>query len=56
MYAQMTGQTEPGVEFVPLASQVIDMFESQYTANLPDRKANSIISYCKQRPNGFFYE
>ena len=43
-------------DFVPHAPEVIDMFQSEYTANLPDRKANAIIKYTKLRPDGFFYE
>ena len=49
-------QEERSSDFVPLAHEVIDMFESEYTKSLPERKANSIISYCRQRPNGFYYE
>lgn len=53
-----TRQIDPNeqtIQFTPLAHEVIDMFESEYTKNLPDRKANSIINYCRQRTEGFFY-
>lgn len=46
---------ERGSDFTPLAHEVIDMFESEYTKNLPDRKANALINYCRQRPGGFYY-
>ena len=32
------------------------MFRSEYTENLHDRKANSIIKFCNERSHGFFYE
>ena len=44
------------VPFVPLIGAVIDMFESEYTESLHDRKANSIVKFTQERDNGFFYE
>lgn len=41
---------------MPLVSAVLDMFESEYTESLHDRKANSIIKFTHERPKGFFYE
>ena len=32
------------------------MFQSEYTEALYDRKANAIIKFCEDRPQGFFYE
>jgi hypothetical protein len=32
------------------------MFESQYTEQLSDRKANAIVRFCRERKDGFFYE
>lgn len=32
------------------------MFESQYTEQLNDRKANAIIRFCRERKEGFYYE
>jgi hypothetical protein len=34
------------VSFVPLISSVLDMFQSEYTELLHDRKANAIIKFC----------
>lgn len=38
------------------AYKVIEMFESQYTEQLSDRKANSVIKFCRERKDGFYYE
>ena len=38
------------------AFKVLDMFESQYTEQLQDRKANAIVRFCKERKDGFYYE
>lgn len=43
------------VPYTPLINEVLDMFTSEYTENLFDRKANSIIKFCNERPHGFFY-
>jgi len=32
------------------------MFESQYTAQISDRKANAIVRFCRERSEGFFYD
>lgn len=34
------------IQFVPLIHQVIDMFQSEYTESLHDRKAKAIIKFC----------
>ncbi len=31
------------------------MFESQYTEELNDRKANIIVRFCRDRKDGFYY-
>mmetsp|Transcript_35571 Transcript_35571/g.32054 ORF Transcript_35571/g.32054 Transcript_35571/m.32054 type:complete len:196 (+) Transcript_35571:57-644(+) len=36
--------------------KVLEMFESTYTEQLYDRKANYILKFCKQRKDGFFFE
>ncbi len=38
------------------SEKVIEIFESQYTEQLNDRKANSIIKFCRERKDGFFYQ
>ena len=38
------------------ADQVIEIFESQYTEQLADRKANAIIKFCRERKDGFYYK
>jgi len=35
------------IPFVPLIHQVIDMFQSEYTESLHDRKAKAIIKFCE---------
>ncbi|KRX04785.1 Armadillo-type fold [Pseudocohnilembus persalinus] len=41
----------------PLTAQsVLQMFESQYTEQLNDRKANAIVRFCRERRDGFYYE
>jgi hypothetical protein len=42
--------------FSPLIDSVLDMFRSEYTEALHDRKAKAIIQFCQERPYGFFYE
>jgi hypothetical protein len=42
--------------FVPLLPTVLDMFQSEYTESLHDRKAKAIIKFCDERAQGFFYE
>lgn len=46
----------PKVPFTPLIQSVLDMFESEYTETLHDRKAKAIIKFCEERSQGFFYE
>ncbi len=46
----------PKVPFTPIVASVIDMFQSEYTEALHDRKANAIIKFCEERSQGFFYE
>lgn len=46
----------PKIPFLPLIGSVIEMFQSQYTEALHDRKAQAIIKFCEERPQGFFYE
>jgi hypothetical protein len=42
---------------IPYTSdKVIEIFESPYTEQLNDRKANAIIKFCKERRDGFYYE
>lgn len=41
--------------FVPLLPAVLDMFQSEYTESLHDRKAKAIIKFCEERTQGFFY-
>ena len=53
------GQSSSNLEkqpFIPQIQKVLEMFESEYTENLHDRKAKSIINFCKLRPNGFYYQ
>lgn len=38
------------------AAKVLDMFHSQYTDQLADRKADIIVRFCRARKEGFFYE
>ncbi|EAR84467.2 hypothetical protein TTHERM_00691650 (macronuclear) [Tetrahymena thermophila SB210] len=38
------------------ANKVLQMFESEYTEQLGDRKASSIIRFCKERSDGFYYQ
>lgn len=42
--------------FTPQIDEVIEMFRSEYTEALYDRKANAIIKFCENRSQGFFYE
>ena len=35
--------------------KVLEIFRSDYTEQLYDRKANYIIKLCKERKNGFYY-
>ena len=35
--------------------KVLDIFESNYTDQLYDRKANFIVKLCKERKDGFNY-
>jgi hypothetical protein len=42
---------------IPLTSaKVIEVFQSPYTEQLNDRKADMIIKFCDQRRDGFFFE
>lgn len=53
------GEKSPGgtrIHFIPLVAAVLDMFESEYTEALHDRKANSIVKFTEERATGFFYE
>ena len=43
------------IQFVPIIHEVIDMFQSEYTESLHDRKAKAIIKLCEERSQGFFY-
>lgn len=36
--------------------KVLDMFHSPYTKELTDRKADTIIRFCRQRTEGFLLE
>lgn len=38
------------------ANKVLEMFTSQYTEQLADRKAEIIVRFCRQRKDGFYYE
>ena len=38
------------------SEKVIEIFESQYTEQLLDRKANAIIKFCRERKDGFYYQ
>lgn len=42
--------------FNPEIHTVIEMFQSEYTEQLHDRKANAIMKFCSNRKDGFFYE
>ena len=35
--------------------EIVKIFESSYTEQLYDRKANFIIKLCEDRPDGFFF-
>ena len=37
------------------SEKVIEIFESQYTEQLSDRKANAIKKFCLERKDGFYY-
>lgn len=41
---------------IGLSEKVIEIFESSYTEQLHDRKANAIIKFCRERKDGFFYQ
>lgn len=49
-------ETFTPLPFQPQIAEVIEMFQSEYTETLYDRKANAIIKFCQDRPHGFFYE
>jgi hypothetical protein len=38
------------------AAKVLEMFNSQYTEQLADRKADIIVRFCRTRKDGFYYE
>ena len=38
------------------SEKVIEIFKSQYTEQLNDRKANSIVFFCRENKTGFFYQ
>ena len=44
------------VEKTNNTEKVIELFESDYTDQLYDRKANAIIKFCKERKDGVFYD
>lgn len=54
-YGERTGGI-PRIPFTPMIASVIEMFQSEYTQELHDRKAKAIIKFCEERPQGFFYE
>lgn len=41
---------------ISLSDKVIEIYESPYTEQLNDRKANAIIKFCRERKDGFFYQ
>ena len=41
---------------ISTSQKVIEIFESQYTEQLNDRKANAIIKFCRDRKDGFYYQ
>lgn len=36
--------------------KILELFESEYTEQLYDRKANTILKFCKERKEGFYYD
>ena len=36
--------------------KILELFESSYTEQLYDRKANYILKFCRARKDGFFYD
>ena len=36
--------------------KILELFESEYTEQLYDRKATTILKFCKERKEGFYYD
>lgn len=53
--SNITSQPQLIFDLTP-SEKVIEIFESQYTEQLTDRKANAIIKFCRERKGGFFYQ
>ncbi|CAM6001669.1 unnamed protein product [Sphagnum balticum] len=49
-------ETRPRLPFSPRVQSALDMFQSEYTEGLHDRKAAAMLRFCEERPQGFFYE
>ena len=37
-------------------TKILELFESEYTEQLYDRKATTILKFCKERKEGFCYD
>lgn len=49
------GESKKTVEIID-TKKILEIFESQYTEQLYDRKANYILKFCKTRKDGFYFD